>query len=408
MNRKLITFLAALLLAVTVRGQQAIEITKPANFLGLTPPTPIAIVGFSGEVASVLNFDLAVMGFINVPADSANFVLSGSNAGDTVQGQLSFSAASKTNHGTAVQGNANRTVLFSKRYEGGSIRAQAHKLADDVVLKITGVNGIAEVNGRVSHIAFKADSGRASEIYIADFDGHSPQAATTDGTIVAAPCWVPGQFALYYTSYKPGYPQIFHQDLKSGQRNNIAHYPGMNSSAAVSPDGTKVAMILDKSGSPDVYVCDASGANLKRLTSTREDESSPCWSPDGNWICFASKANERRALSKVSVNGGPAIVIRTAGVASPSEPDWSPDNQWIVFTSQSGGGFDICVVPAQGGTATPLVSGEDPCWAPNSRTVIFTRRNGANRGLSLLDVPTKQVKDVSRVSGNNSQPSWAK
>jgi Tol biopolymer transport system component len=79
-----------------------------------------------------------------------------------------------------------------------------------------------------------------------------------------------------------------------------------------------------------------------------------------------------------------------------------------VFTAQMRG-FEICVVPAAGGTAIPLVSGEDPSWAPNSRTVVYAQRDrSGGRRLSLLDVPTKQTKDVSRLSGSNSQPSWAK
>jgi TolB protein len=168
-------------------------------------------------------------------------------------------------------------------------------------------------------------------------------------------------------------------------------------------------MILSKGGSPDLYVANADGSGLRQLTRTKEDESSPCWSPDGQWICYASKDRERRALSKISPEGGEPQRIPTVGVLSPTEPDWSPDNKWIAFTSQ-GAGFSICVVPATGGTATVLVAGEDPSWSPNSRTLAYGRRQGGRYTLSLLDVPTKQVKDVSRFSGisSQSQPSWAK
>jgi hypothetical protein len=67
-------------------------------------------------------------------------------------------------------------------------------------------------------------------------------------------------------------------------------------------------------------------------------------------------------------------------------------------------------VPAEGGNATDLTEGEDPSWAPNSRTLICTRRTGGGETLMLLDVMTKQQKDVSRISGSSSQsqPSWAR
>jgi TolB protein len=113
-------------------------------------------------------------------------------------------------------------------------------------------------------------------------------------------------------------------------------------------------------------------------------------------------------LAKVPAGGGAVQRISTREALNPTEPDWSPDGKWIAFTRQAGE-FDICVVPADG-SADPvvLVAGEDPSWAPNSRTLVFTRRAGGRYMLSVLDVFTKQVKDIARISGNDSQPSWAK
>ena len=181
----------------------------------------------------------------------------------------------------------------------------------------------------------KARTARHSEIYIADFDGHNAQAVTQDNSLVAAPCWVPGHLALYYVSYKLNHADIFYHNLSTGERRAFARYGGSNISPAVSPDGSKVAMILSKDGWTDLYVCDADGSDLKRLTKSPQDESSPCWSPDGRWICFAAKEREHRTLCKIPASGGRAAADpATGGMPSPTEPDWSPDGKWIAFTAQ--------------------------------------------------------------------------
>ena len=356
--------------------------------MGHTKPIPVSLDGITGEAAEVLRFDLFVQGFAFVAPGDAQYQISGSAGGD-VTGRVTDKIAKK--------------VVLSRSYTGAALRREAHAFADDIVYAITGKKGIGQ-----TRIAFKSQSpGGAGEIYVADFDGHNAQAVTHDGAIVAAPAWVPGRMALYYTSYARGNPDIFYHSLSSGERRVIAGYSGLNTSAAVSPDGGKVAMILSKGGVPNVYVGNANGSDLKRLT-TSEEDSSPCWSPNGDWICFATKIQSRRVLAKVPAGGGQIQVVRTSGAPNPTEPDWSPDGKWIAFTSQTSE-FDICVVPADG-SATPvvLVTGQDPSWAPNSRTLVFNRAVNYRQVLSVLDVFTKQAKDGVRIAGSNSEAVWAR
>src|SRR5260221_8581376 len=383
-------FLPTILLiscGIAQAAEGPIEIIKSGG-PGHERPILVTLSGFTGEADQVLRFDLYIQGFAVTNEQAAQYLISGSNNG-SLQGR--------------VIDHLNKSTVVAKAYSGGSIRRQGHAFIDDFVQTL-GRKPIGNTK-----VAFKGQNGSNGEIYIADFDGFNPQQVTRDNTIVAAPCMVPGHLAAYYTSYKLNHPDIFYHNLSTGARQIFARHGGSHLSPAVSPDGSKVAMILSKDGWTDLYVCNSERSDLRRLTKSPQDESSPCWSPDGQWICYASKEHERRSLSKISMSGGTPQRIATSGVGNPTEPDWSPDGKWIAFTSQ-GRDFSICVVPATGGDAVVLTAGEDPSWSPNSRTLAFARRQGGTYVLSLLDVPTKQVKDVSRISGSSSQsqPSWAR
>ena len=375
--------------ALTGARAQEINIQSEINVLGQTKPIPVALSGFTGEGAEVLKFDLTVQGFSFVTPDAAQYLINGSDAG-SISGTLTDKFAKRQ--------------LLSRSYNGASLRRQAHAFADDIVQAVLNLKGIGQTK-----IAFKSQPSGigAGEIYVADFDGYAAQRVTKDGAIAAKPAWVPGKLALYYTSYARGNPDIFYHSLSSGQRSVIAGYSGLNTSAAASPDGSKVAMVLSKTGSPNIWVANADGTNLKRITVGDED-SSPCWSPDGKWICFATKHNERRRLAKVPAGGGTVKYLDTAGAPNPTEPDWSPDNKWLAFTSQMRD-FNICVMPVDG-SAPPavLVGGQNPSWAPNSRMLVFNRALSYRQTLSVLDVFTKQYKDCARATGSSSQPAWAK
>ncbi|MCL5097569.1 MAG: hypothetical protein M1608_08585, partial [Candidatus Omnitrophica bacterium] len=326
-------------------------------------------------------------GFSLTAPEQAQFLLRGTNNG-RVEARLTE--------------RINNAELLAKAYTGAALRRQAHALADDIVLTITGKKGIAQ-----TQIVFKGANGGTSEIYVSDYDGHNAMPITQDHKLVAAPYWVPGRRVIYYTSYLRDNPDIYSQDLQTGVRKLIARYSGLNTSAAVSPDGSQVAMILSKAGSPDVWVAHADGTGLKQLTNTREDESSPCWSPDGKTLCFTSRMRGRAELYTIPSAGGQMKRLTTIGAINTTEPDWSPDGQQIAFTALMGN-FQIWTLNVQTHETKMLADGEDPSWAPNSRTLIFARRTGSGYVLSLLDEPTKKMKDIARVSGSCSQPCWAR
>src|SRR5207249_11289746 len=93
-------------------------------------------------------------------------------------------------------------------------------------------------------------------------------------------------------------------------------------------------------------------------------------SPEGQTIWYVSRERGPASLYAVSASGGAPRRVITNGAPDPTEPDWSPDGRWIAFTSLAGG-FQICIVRAQGGDAIVIAPGEDPSWAPNSRALIF-------------------------------------
>jgi TolB protein len=346
----------------------------------------ICISGFSEEPTSVLRFDLESVGFLFVPEEKAMFTLVGSQNGQ-LEGRLY---------------NQAKSMVLGRAYKDGPLRERTHALANDIVSAIRQDKGIF-----LTKIAYRVQHGQQqSEIVIADFDGHAAQKVTHDDSLAVSPCWVPGAFALAYTTYQSGFPEILVHNLKTGDRTVVTAYPGGNYSPAVSPGGRRVAVILSKGGNQDLYVCNIDGSELRQLTHDVHMVSSPCWSPKGDKLCFTMLSG-LASLYTIPAEGGDPQRLSTVGAQNATEPDWSPDGTQIAFTSLQGD-FHVCVVPAAGGTARLLADGQDPSWAPNSRTIVFTTGQNQHRRLCLLDVPTKTVKDVQQLSGSCSQPSWAR
>ncbi len=117
------------------------------------------------------------------------------------------------------------------------------------------------------------------------------------------------------------------------------------------------------------------GASLSRNAS---------WSPDGQWIVFASDRTGNTDLWKQRI-GDPDPVRLTMSDVSESQPEWSPDGHSIVFRSERDGG-GLYLIPANGGTER-MVSGfgYEPRWSADSTLLLFKRSE------ILPDLPTIYV-----------------
>lgn len=100
----------------------------------------------------------------------------------------------------------------------------------------------------------------------------------------------------------------------------------------------------------------------------------PAVSPDGEQVVFGFKGN----LYKVSTDGGMAVAI-TTGDHYNKMPVWSPDGQYLAFASDRNENFDVFVMPVNGGQVTQLThhSADDLPFdfTPDNRVVFGGGRN---------------------------------
>ena len=141
-----------------------------------------------------------------------------------------------------------------------------------------------------------------------------------------------------------------------------------------SPDGEKIAF-----HGGGIFVMDRNGRNRIQLSPKGRH---PDWSPDGTKIAFYSNLHNIAQQDIYVMNADGANIVRlTNHPKSDRLPAWSPDGQWIAFMSTQGGtGWDIYIVNANGGEARQVTThpGHDmyPTWViPDRSLPVDTRGN---------------------------------
>src|SRR5690242_10047489 len=105
----------------------------------------------------------------------------------------------------------------------------------------------------------------------------------------------------------------------------------------ISPDGKSVvyvrqfADIMGDARHSNLWIVHTDGSRNRALTSGNFDDSSPRWSPDGSQLAFLSNRDGSPQIYRRWMDTGETAKI-TNLTAPPEGIAWSPDGRWISFT----------------------------------------------------------------------------
>ncbi len=99
-----------------------------------------------------------------------------------------------------------------------------------------------------------------------------------------------------------------------------------------SPDGEKIAFVTKRDGNFDLYVMNADGSGLRRLTRGAAWDGGPAWSPDGRKFAFVSKRDGNDEVSVINVDGT-GLRNLTRSPAQDGHPKWSSDARKIASSA---------------------------------------------------------------------------
>lgn len=81
------------------------------------------------------------------------------------------------------------------------------------------------------------------------------------------------------------------------------------SDATYSPDGSKIAFVSNADGDFEIYVINADGSGMKKLTDNEQNDYDVKWSPDGSHLLFSSDRTEQWELYVMRTDGSDVRMI---------------------------------------------------------------------------------------------------
>jgi Tol biopolymer transport system component len=173
---------------------------------------------------------------------------------------------------------------------------------------------------------------------------------------------------------------------------------------AVSPDGTRVAIIVRQEGKLRLSIMSGDGTNARTLAPSitilsSGGHGSADWSPDGTWIVAAGSDAQGSGLFKIPVDGTASVRLVSGQVVNPV---WSPDGLLIVYGGPVVGGQVPLLGVRPDGTRVELPDvrtglGGAHRFLPNGTGLVYSPRSQP-RDFWLLDLATNKTRPLTRLS----------
>ncbi|MDE0502913.1 MAG: hypothetical protein OXI86_02450, partial [Candidatus Poribacteria bacterium] len=204
--------------------------------------------------------------------------------------------------------------------------------------------------------------------------------------------------------------EIYLMDADGGNQARLTHHPANDSDPDWSPDGTKIAFTSSRDGKRQIYVMNADGSHLKKLTDTR-DNTDPDWSPDGHTIAFTVHPDWMNDwadhIAVMDADGRNRVRHEDHGM----HPSWSPDGRAIAFVSSRHGNNEIYVISADGQrlkrVTHDLASQHRPAFSPGGGRIAYMARHEGFLHIYVVDIDGTNLKKLTHNQGHHWDPAWS-